>query len=87
MAKQAVSIPPRSELIVPGKVFTLNDRQLQSKGIVESKVKEETNRPLTARKFVRPLENIVPVRLLNVHPGPKVVYKNTIWKLKLLQKY
>lgn len=77
VAKETVSIPPRSELIVPGKVCTLDDRQLQSEGIVESKEREETNRPLTARTFVRPLENIVPVRLLNVDPEPKVVYKNT----------
>lgn len=55
---------------------TLDDRELQSEGIVESKVKEDTNRPLTARTFVKPLENIVPVRLLNVDPEPKVVYKN-----------
>lgn len=77
VAKETVSIPPRSELIVPGKMCTLDDRKLQSECIVESKEREDTNRPLTARTFVRPLENIVPVRLLNVDPEPKVVYKNT----------
>lgn len=56
---------------------SLDDRESQSEGIVDSKVREDTNRPLTARTFVRPLENIVPVILLNVDPEPKVVYKNT----------
>lgn len=77
VAKETVSIPPRSELIVPGMVCTLDDRKLQSEGIVESKERDDTNRPLTARTYVRPLENIVPVRLLNVNSEPKVVYKNT----------
>lgn len=56
---------------------TLDDRKLQSEDIVEYKEREDKNRPLTARTFVRPLENIVPVRLLNVDPEPKAVYKNT----------
>lgn len=76
MAKETVSIPLRSDLIIPAKVCTLDERQFQSQGIVESKEREETNGPLTGRTFVRPLENIVPVRLLNVCPEPEVVYKN-----------
>jgi hypothetical protein len=78
VAQETFSIPPRSELVVPGRICIENSNQLPSPGIIERNWKaSDMKRPLTARTLVQPIENIVPVRLLNVDTEPKVVYRNS----------
>jgi hypothetical protein len=74
-----VSIPPRSEVIIQGKVC-LPDGLDPPKcdGIVEPICKEIINKStLTARAMVRPREN-VPVRLMNVSEEAKVLHTGTV---------
>lgn len=79
VAQETFSIPPRSERVVPGKLCTQEGRDVPKEGIVEPGITtRDQSRPLTARTLVHPYQSsIVPVRLLNITPEPKVVYKNT----------
>jgi hypothetical protein len=64
--------------VVPGRICIENSNQLPSPGIIERNWKApDMKRPLTARTLVQTIENILPVRLLNVDTEPKVVYRNS----------
>ncbi|KAK3090718.1 hypothetical protein FSP39_014054 [Pinctada imbricata] len=76
---QTVSIPPRSEMVIQGKIDKQPNETLPLVGIIEPSVKSLTNsRPLTARVLVATDDTgKIPVRLLNIEDTSKVVYKDT----------
>ena len=87
VASETVSIPPMSEMIIPGVVCVPKGGKVKSfEGIIEPiEEKLETDFPLTARAVVN-TSDIVPVRLMNVKPEVRLVHKGTsIGKIHRIQ--
>jgi hypothetical protein len=87
VASETVSIPPMSEMIIPGIVCVPKGGKVKSfEGIIEPiEEKLETDFPLTARAVVN-TSDIVPVRLMNVKPEVRLVHKGTsIGKIHRIQ--
>ncbi|XP_062568864.1 uncharacterized protein LOC134230979 [Saccostrea cucullata] len=78
-AGKTVSIPPRSEIIVPGKVCVPEGSNLPyCESIIEPVDKyNKQQSTLTARTVVNPQET-VPVRLMNIEQESKVVHSGTV---------
>lgn len=78
-AVKTVSIPPRSEVIVPGKICVAEGSTLPTReSIVEPLYNKSRNEcALTARTVVSPRET-VPVRLMNTEEDVKIVHSGTI---------
>ena len=78
-AAKTVSIPPRSEIIVPGKVCVPEGSSLPyCESIVEPVDKSnKQHSTLTARTVVN-VQETVPVRLLNIDQESKVVHSGTV---------
>ena len=78
-ASKTVSIPPRSEMIVPGKVCVPEGSTLPvGESIIEPLYNKCRNEcALTARTIVSPNET-VPVRLMNTDEDAKVVHSGTV---------
>ena len=78
-ASKTVSIPPRSEMIVPGKVCVPEGFTLPvGESIIEPLYNKCRNEcALTARTIVSPNKN-VPVRLMNTEEDAKVVHSGTV---------
>ncbi|XP_056022140.1 uncharacterized protein LOC130055016 [Ostrea edulis] len=78
-AVKTVSIPPRSEVIVPGKICVAEGSTLPTReSIVEPLYNKSRNEcALTARTVVSPRET-VPVRLMNTEEDVKIVHSGTV---------
>jgi hypothetical protein len=78
-AVETVSIPPRSEGIVPGKICVPEGSTLPTcESIVEPLYGKSRNEcALTARTVVSPRE-IVPVKLMNTEEDVKIVHSGTV---------
>jgi len=74
LLKETVTIPPNSEVILPGR--SVNLEVLDTRFCSVEPVFEDERNVLIARCLVDPYENIVPVRVVNLENSPIKMKKN-----------